>query len=50
MLEVVAEIPLDGIQVASDFSLITYQIAPGFTLDECRDAIKGRHIGQPWGQ
>lgn len=48
MLEVVEEIPLDGIQVNRRFSLIAYRIAPGFTLDECRDAIKARHVGPAW--
>jgi hypothetical protein len=47
MVEVVEEFPLNGHQ--PDFSVIVYKIAPGFTLDECRAAIKGRHVGPAWG-
>lgn len=46
MLEVVEEFPLNGHQ--PEFSVIAYRIAPGFTLDECRDAIKARHVGPAW--
>lgn len=47
MVEVVEEFPLNGHQ--PEFSVIVYKIAPGFTLAECRDAIKGRHVGPAWG-
>lgn len=47
MVEVVEEFPLNGNQ--SEYSVIVCRIAPGFTLDECRDAIKGRHVGPAWG-
>lgn len=27
-----------------------YRLAPGVTLDECREAVKLRHKGEPFGQ
>lgn len=47
MVEVVEEFPLNGMD--QEHSVIVYKIAPGFTLDQCRDAIKGRHVGPAWG-
>ncbi len=32
-----------------EYSVVTYKIAPGFTLDECRAAIQNRHTGPAWG-
>jgi hypothetical protein len=49
MVEVVEEFPLNGMQANQEYSVIVYRIAPGFTLEECRTAIKGRHVGPPWG-
>lgn len=28
---------------------VRFAIAPGFSLEECRAAIKGRHTGEAWG-
>jgi len=32
------------------YCAIVYQIVPPFTLAECQDAIKGRHVGPAWGE
>jgi hypothetical protein len=32
-----------------EYSVIMYEIAPGFTLAECQAAIRARHVGPPWG-
>lgn len=47
MVRKVQEFPLNDLQ--PEFSVVVYEIAPDFTLDECRDAIKGRHVGPAWG-
>jgi hypothetical protein len=47
LLKKVQEFPLNEVQ--PEFSVAIYEIAPGFTLDDCRAAIKGRHIGPEWG-
>ena len=50
MVEIAEQHPLP-VKNAPDgtYCMIVYRIAPPFTLDECRDAIKGRHIGEAWG-
>jgi hypothetical protein len=47
LLEVVEEFPLNGHEL--DYSVVVYRIKPGFTLEDCRAVIKGRHIGPAWG-
>jgi hypothetical protein len=49
MLTLVMEAPLPTIGDGEPGIHVVYRIAPGFTLDECRQAISARHIGQPWG-
>ena len=47
MLDVVREFPFNERQ--PEYSTIIYQIAPGFTLAECQDAVRARHVGPAWG-
>lgn len=30
-------------------AIVLYEIAPNFTLEECRKAVTARHIGPEWG-
>lgn len=35
---------------AGVYSVLIYEIAPAFTIDECRKAISARHLGERWGE
>lgn len=47
MLVVIKEMPFSERQ--PEFSTIIYGIAEGVTLQQCRIAIRDRHVGRPWG-
>jgi hypothetical protein len=47
MLVKLKEFPLNGMD--EEHSIVVYEIAPGFTLEDCQIAIKARHVGPPWG-
>lgn len=48
MLEVVEEYAFNPRQ--PEYSVIIYRVAPGFSLADCQDAVKARHVGGPWGR
>lgn len=35
---------------AGAYSVVIYEIAPGFTIGECREAVSARHVGASWGE
>lgn len=35
---------------AGTYSVVIYEIAPAFTLEECRNAVAARHVGNNWGE
>ena len=48
MLEVVGRSPLSVVN-APEAVRVLYKIAAPYTINDCRDAIKDRHTGRPWG-
>jgi hypothetical protein len=49
MLKLMIEEPLPVVGSA-DATQVFYKIAEPFTVEECREAIKARHTGTPWGE
>jgi hypothetical protein len=49
MLGLVIDEPIASISGGEYARQVIYRIVEPFTLDECRDAIKGRHKGRAWG-
>lgn len=50
MVRVRYAVPMDPL-IPGDFEHVTavYEMCPGVSLDACRERIKDRHIGGPWG-
>jgi hypothetical protein len=47
MVRCVDEAPIN--QKQTEFVQAMFEIVPPHTLDDCREKIRDRHIGRPWG-